>query len=160
MRPQLTIHGNVEVLVRLAESGKLIRRHQVKNLWPLAGLNQVRDLLMYPSLGPQQNGFTPAYVAVGSSGAPTIESTTALGGEVFRKLITAREPLAAGSGFIVTMFLDAGEANGAGTQQLREVGIFTLSSGGAAWSRAVHTLINKTNQVTVTYRWTHFLTAV
>lgn len=129
---------------------------EVKNLFPTGGRNQVRDLLNYPALN--GDGFTWRYIAVGSNGTATGAGTTTLGTEVFRKLITRRLPL--DSGFTLQLFLDPSEANGTGTQDLREVGLFTASSGGTCWARATHPLIQKNSTVAVTYDWTVTISAL
>lgn len=167
-RPALTVASlrcNIQISVHRARDKKLLRVIRTKNLMVRSGRRQLRDLIMYPlSAGPvlpaeEEFGTpaTPNYIEVGSSGTAVADTQETLLGPVFRKEITLRTPQT--SGFKIQLYLDPSEANGSGTQELREVGLFSLITGGLLWARAIHTLINKTNLISVTYDWTFTITA-
>src|SRR5262245_21093787 len=143
---------NVLITVR-SSGGEMLRQMSTRNRFLLSGRNQVRDLLMYPSLN--ADGFTPRYIALGSSGTVTNDTMEGLVAEVFRKLITVRLPL--DSGFRLQLHVDPAEANGTGSQDLREVALFTGSIGGKAWARATHQLISKSTAISISYDWTFTL---
>jgi hypothetical protein len=146
----ISISCNVAIRVHNHETGarRLIRTH---NLVVASGLNKIRDLIGYPITG---DIWTPAYVALGTSNTATTSAMTTLIGEVYRKAITQREALTAG--LVFYLYLDTTEANG---NTLCSVGLFTESSGGELWSRAVHTAIVKSSAVSVNYEWTWNLAA-
>jgi hypothetical protein len=155
--PQLAVDsGNVLIKVSSARTGQLLKKIETRNRFVLSGRNQLRDLILFPKLyaAPVDPslGFTPDYVEIGSSGVATTDAMEALTAPVFRKLITRRIPL--DSGFQIFLQLEPSEAN---DNDLREVGIFTLTSGGRLWARAIHTLIEKTSSISVTYEWTFTL---
>lgn len=155
----LNLRGSLEITLRrhhLDDPPKKFKVIRTKNLFVTSGVEQLRDLMMFPDL--QGDGFTPAYAAVGSSGTATIASMTTMGLEVFRGPITRRIPLP--DGFRVELFLLPSEANGSGSQDLREIGLFTPSSGGKLWARAVHSLIVKNSSISVTYTWTYEIVGV
>ena len=140
---------NLEIEIRDIE-GVLIDVVKTHNTITTTGLKQFRDLIGYPTI--YGTGFTPGYVAIGSgSTAPSMAQTT-LVTEVFRKILTRRA--AEGDDKIdYQLFVDTTEANGGGTQPLYEVGLFSTLVGGSLWARAIHTLINKTSSISVTYNW-------
>lgn len=152
--PHLGINCNVEVTIRSARTRRVLRKIHTRNRFLLSGRRQVRDLLMYPDLN--GDGFTPKYIAIGSSGASTTDAMVGLENEVLRKLITVRLPL--DSGFRLQLYVDPAEANGTtGAQDLREVALFTAGTGGEAWARATHPLVSKSVAISVTYDWTFTL---
>lgn len=148
---------NVEILVARAFDGKLLRRIQTRNLFVLSGRQHTRDNLLYPTSG---SSFIPRYVAIGSDGTATIDADTALHVEVFRSPITRRLPLT--SGFIIELYVDPSEANGTGTQDLREIALHSdeaANESDTAWARATYNLIVKSISISITYRWTFTLIA-
>lgn len=165
MGHSVSLCANVMITARRAGSGRLVKRYQARNLFTRSGRRQLRDLIMYPlsaePLLPSADDFgtpaTPDFIAIGSGGTATVDLQEALGTEVFRKSITFREPQT--SGFKLQLYVDPSEANGAGTQELREVGLFTGDADGLLWARATHPLISKTSLISVTYDWTFTFTA-
>ena len=147
--PTLVLIPNLEIEIRDCE-GKLLDVVKTHNMITTTGLKQLRDLIGYPTI--YSTGFTPGYVAIGSgSTLPSLAQTT-LVTEVFRKILTRR--VAEGDDKIhYQLFVDTTEANGGGTQPLYEVGLFSTLVSGSLWARAIHTLINKTASISVTYNW-------
>ena len=128
------------------------------NLMVKIGRRALRDLVGYPQLTPGVNA-SPDYIALGDSGSATVDGQTTLGNDVFRKQIS-RKTAIDDQTVQFQLSVDAGEANGPGTQPLREVGLFNQSSGGTMWARATHMLINKTSAISIVYQWQLFFTAV
>jgi len=132
--------------------GKTIDIIKTHNIIHSVGLNSFRNLIGYPHLQPGGTGYTPEYIAIGSDGTTPALSHTALFTEVFRKNITSR--FAQGDDRLHWQLrVETTEANGGGTQALRECAIYSVPTGGVAWMRAIHTLINKSSAIGVTYNW-------
>lgn len=146
---------NLEIEIR--EHGVLVDVLQTHNIITTFGLRSYRNLGGYPSLPTVLTsdivyGKTISTYAVGSGNSAPALANVALDNEIFRKDVTRR--IAQGDDTIhYQLFLDTTEANGGGTQPLREVALFSDLVGGSCWTRAIHTLINKTSAISVTYNW-------
>jgi len=120
-------------------------RERVHNLVPLTGRNLIRDFMA----GDPVTGLT--HLAIGTDGTPPTVNDTALVAEVHRAPFTN---LTKGSGQLtITYYLGSTVANG---NTLREVGVFgngaTATPGsGTLYLRAVHSPIEKTPSLGVTY---------
>lgn len=128
----------------------VIRRVTAANLVPAVGRNMLAWLLA-------NRGFGPSSIGVGTDNTPTTDATIQLGCEIYRELITTRR--VSGSTCIWELFLSTAEANGS---TLQEAGVFAdqswydgdvMTGGGFLFSRVVHSGIDKTSAVSVTYRW-------
>lgn len=148
-RDTTEIGVNVVVTVRDAETGDVVETHEEHNLVTLAGRNLVRDLLNEAT----DTGLN--YFAIGTGTTAAAEGDTALGAEVIRDVFTARS--ATDGVLTISFFLSSASANGSA---LTEAGIFTQSTAGVLFARAVHPAINKTSSVTVTYTWAITIGAV
>ncbi len=135
--------------VRDAATGEILETHEEHNLVTLAGRNLVRDLLNEAS----DTGLN--YFAIGTGTAAAAEGDVALGAEVVRDVFTQRS--AADGVLTIAYFLSSATANGS---DLTEAGLFTLSTAGTMFARAVHPAITKTSSVTVTYTWAITIGAV
>lgn len=152
--------SNVEILVGEGDvihgGGRLIKKIQTHNLFVTNGRNLLRNHFSYPDCS--SDGFTPQFIGIGSSGSTPTAGQTVLVDEVFRKVITRKIPTAAAQ-VMFELYIDQTEANDDPHQDLREIGLFTLASGGDMWARAVHDLIEKTDALWVIYRWYFTFTA-
>lgn len=95
--------------------------------------------------GTTESAETIEYLAVGTDGTTPTSDDSSLGNEVYRVTNTDRENR--GRDLRTSTFLDTTEANG---NTLREVGLFTESSGGLMVNRALISEIVKNNRKTVT----------
>lgn len=145
---------NVRITVRDEAAGIPIREIRTRNLFVDSGLVKLGDLFAYPNRSDDADdygdGKTPAFCAVGTSGAMTTAGMTTLGAEVYRTKITRRHRHS--KSILLYYYLSTSEANG---NTLQEIGLFTEASGGLLWSRATHSAIVKTSSISVTYEWTH-----
>jgi len=109
-----------------------------------AGLNLLRDRLA---------GLSSAYathLAVGTGTTAVSAAQTTLATEVFRDALT--NATASSKAATLKYYLAAGSANG---NTLREIGLFTASTGGTMIARALlASPIVKTASVTATFTWT------
>lgn len=143
--------GNVEIVQMVQNPDGTIGydRQVIKNLVVDAGLNLIRDRLA---------GTSSAYathLAVGTGSTAASASQTTLVTEVFRDVLTSTTT--ASKAVTLKYYLAAGSANG---NTLREIGLFTASSGGTMIARALlASSIVKTSSVTVTFTWTLNLSA-
>ena len=95
--------------------------------------------------GTSESSETVTHLAVGTDGTTPTSDDSALGNEVYRVENTSRDNR--GRDLWTSTFLDTTEANG---YVLREIGLFTSSSGGLMVNRALITEIEKNNRKTVT----------
>lgn len=142
------ITGNVEITQSV--DGVVLHRQIVRNLVVDAGLNLIRNLLAGTS------SLRPTHLAVGTSATAVSAAQTAMVAEVFRNNIT--EAIASTSKQVqFKYYLASGEANGS---TIREIGLFSASSGGTMVARAVLVSpIVKNSSTTVTFSWTLNLSA-
>lgn len=140
--------GNVTIVV---QDGKNVSTQQVSNLVVDSGLNLMRDRIA---------GLSSAYAthfALGASASAVTSAQTTLVDEKVRDVLTS----AVGSpskSVVFNYYLPAGIGNG---NTLREIGLFTQSSGGIMVARALlATPIVKTALVTATFAWTITFAAV
>ena len=147
MKHQLEIGGNVRIKIYNL-LGNLIQETEAKNLFVDTGLNKIRDLICTKSLIAGL-GYTPDYIALGTSSAVTTAGMTYLLGEVFRGEVTARDN---GTTKVLKFYLNVGtgDANG---YTLNSVGLYSTSSGGTLWARAVIIPIVKTVSVSFQVEW-------
>jgi hypothetical protein len=140
--------GNVIVTIREAEN---VQTQQFSNLVVDSGVNLFRDRIA---------GTSAAYAthfALGTSATAVSAAQTALIGEVARDALTSTIT-STSKAVKFEYYLPAGTANGS---TLREIGLFTQSSGGIMVARALlSTPIVKTVLVTATFSWTITLSAV
>lgn len=137
----VNIEENVLIQVHHATTGILLHEQRIHNMVTDTGLVLMRDLL-----DETQQGIIE--FASGTDFTPTVVAHTALGGEVYRNVVSSR----AKSGFDIThrCFIPPTSANG---NTLYEAGLFGTS--GSLFSRVVHDAIVKTISITVTLSWTH-----
>jgi len=137
--------GRCFVCARNVETGKLILGKWFGNLIVTSGRVHVAEL---------RGGYPrrPSHIAVGTSGTAPAAGNTALGAEVYRKLITRRRiPLSPNNYKInFQMFLTTAEANG---NTLAEAGIFNRYTGGTMLSRVTYTPVVKTVSISIVYTW-------
>jgi glycine cleavage system regulatory protein len=142
------ITGNV--VVEVAQDGVVYHRQHFRNLVVDTGLNLVRDRLA---------GTSSAYVthlAVGTSATAAAAGQTTLVAENFRNGLT-ETVTATTKAVTYKYYLSASESNGV---TIREIGLFTASSGGTMVARAVLlSPIAKNTSTTVTFSWTLNLSA-
>jgi hypothetical protein len=146
-RSGFNVGCNVAITVRDFEA-KTTRTIKTHNLFTDSGCNKVRDLMAYPDLS--GDGWTPEYIALGTSATATTAGMTTLVSEVFRKAITSREYI--DKGYIVYLYVATDEANG---NTLREIGSYSEDTAGILWARATYTGIVKTSSIDITYQWTY-----
>lgn len=154
-KENIRIGGNVEILV-LDMFGRPLERHVTKNLVVKSGRNAIRDLML-TSFG--AIAATPNYIAVGSDATATSDSQTALVAEVFRKGGPLSKKQANDSGLTLQLVIDTTEANGSGSQPLREAGVFIYAAGAPMLARATFATITKTSAISVIINWQFTLAA-
>ena len=143
--------GNIEIVEwSIAPNGNLVAQVQdVKNLVVDSGLNLIRDRLAGTS------ALFPTHLAVGTGSTAASAAQTTLVTEVFRDALTSTTT--ASKAVTFKYYLASGSANG---NTIREIGLFTASSGGTMVARAVlASPIVKTSSVTATFTWTLNLSA-
>lgn len=142
MRHGLPLRANVTVEIRDA-AGRLISTQRQHNLVVTAGRNLVRDLLSNAS------SARLTHLALGTGTATVAATDTTLGTEVFRGALTS---LTASAGKLTAVYyLGTGSANG---HTLSEAGLFTASSGGTLYARALlASTIAKTAAISATFTW-------
>ena len=143
---EITIVGFVKLEVVDAR-GELVACERVRNTVTNGGLNVMRDLLL------GSVGQYPRAIAGGTddgTALPLAATNTALGAEVFRKIILRRDSSDKTAKF-QTILLTT-EGNGS---TYEEVGLFTSTADDAAIlvARAQHTGIAKTSSNQITYTW-------
>lgn len=147
----INVQGIIEVEVATERGGTIVTERQtIKNLVVDAGLNLIRDRLA---------GTSSAYVthlAVGTNAAAVTALQTTLSTEVFRNVLT--QTITSSTKTVqFKLYLAANEANG---NTLREIGLFTASTGGTMYARALlASPIVKNASTTVTFTWTTNLSA-
>lgn len=147
MKHKLEIGGNVRIKI-YDLLGNLVQETEARNLFVDTGLNKIRDLICRQTFFTGTK-YTPDYIALGTSSAATTSGMTYLLGEVFRGTVTARDD---GTSKTLKFYLNVGtgDANG---YTLNSVGLYTESTGGTLWSRAVITPIVKTSAVSFQTEW-------
>lgn len=137
-------------ILQMLESGRCGKPEAevvAENLFVNSGRNALRDLILYPQVvGP---GYTPDYIAVGTSSAVELATDTVLGAEVFRKQMTQKRATATGVG-LMQVFIATTEANGSGSLVLTEAGAFDLASAGTMWDRSIFAGVTKSSSVALT----------
>lgn len=147
----INVRGIIDVEVTTERDGTTVTERQtIKNLVVDAGLNLIRDRLA---------GTSSAYVthlAVGTNAAAVTALQTTLSTEVFRNVLT--QTITSSTKTVqCKLYLAANEANG---NTLREIGLFTASTGGTMYARALlASPIVKNASTTVTFTWTTNLSA-
>lgn len=150
MRAQAVLECNVRIEIFRGDFEEKIEEIQTRNLWVKSGRNKIRDVLMYPDADTSPSpAYTINFIAVGTDGTTTSDSTTALGTEVYRDEITRKIPL--DSGLILQLYVPQDQAN---DNTLRECGIFSAAAGGTLWARATYVEIPKAITISVIYNWT------
>lgn len=146
----LTLEANVTIVTRDARDERILSIQRHHNKIPNSGLNLLRDLLNDKSGAGASVGQSPGsgYFAIGTGSTAAASGDTTLGTEIFRDVVTSSSATA--QKLTITFSLGTGQANG---YALREAGILNASSGGTLFARAVHSVINKTSAITVTYTW-------
>jgi hypothetical protein len=145
--------GNLNIYCEDAATGRIFRTIRTRNLVPTCGLGNIRDLILLPET-PSGSGWTPNFIAVGTIGGSTVPDTTVLGNEVFRKDITRKIPhQTILNSWKYFLRIESSEANGSGSQILREAGIFTGPVGGRTWARAPFTAVTKSSAIALTLEW-------
>lgn len=152
LQSKVGLVGRVVIRVEDAQSGQLVRLIRTHNLIVNDGLAFLIDRAK------GDTGLIANYFAVGNHNtAPTATDQT-LGGEVFRSQISTSRRIGFNQ-WEVKGFVASGQANG---YPLQEFGIFASpdTNTGPMIAHVIHSLINKTTSVTVTYIWTGTLTAL
>ena len=115
-----------------------------KNMFVQAGLNEIAKMVA------GQEGAVPAYIAVGTSNTePTSADTTLKGTELGRKAFEDVEITDSSIKYSASFL--AGEASGA----WEETGMFSASTGGVMWSRAVTGTYTKIDKDEIKVFWTY-----
>lgn len=125
----------------LAGRLRVLREIRTHNKFLTAGLKQMRDLLGFGQVW--GSGYTPDYMAVGTGGTAPAAGDIQLEAEVFRNQLTRKIP-DGDDGIIWQLFIASDQANGSGTQNLREAAVFN-TLGGQPWNRVVFTAIPKSS---------------
>lgn len=141
--------GNVELLTKNM-FGETLTRTVVPNLVVKTGRNAIRDALLTPFGAPVS---TPNYIAVGSDNTVVSDSQTALVAEVFRKGGPLSKKTAGDSAFTLQLVIETTEANGSGSQPLKEAGVFIYAAGAPMFARATFATITKTSAISVVINW-------
>jgi hypothetical protein len=150
-----TASARVNVCVETvdARTARVLHRSWRHNLVVDAGLALLRDVLA-------GDAATISHGAVGTDGTAPAAADEALGGEVFRDLISQTSPQGGGAtpyGLVVKFVVGSQFANG---NTLREAGLFNAASGGAMYARVIPEAIVKTDAILVIYTWTLTFAAV
>lgn len=135
---------------------KLIETHNDFLSW---GRNNLRALMGYPSLS--GDGGTIGYLAIGTDNTAVTDVDQSCVAETFRKAITRRVASVDGSGNVAIryqLYVDNNEANGGGTENLKEAALHTTDGGGSPpvpdiWTRAIYSTIPKTSSIALIYDW-------
>lgn len=153
---KLRVGGNVEIEIRAARSGKLLRREVVDNHIPRVGRGVVGELLL-------GSGPAPSSFGIGESATLTTDSMAGLQDEVLRVQFYKRPR--GGSRITFVTGLTEDEGNG---YLLREAGLFAGqkwfdvlgepyrgrgSRGGYMFARVVYTPIEKDSSIQIAFRW-------
>lgn len=132
---------NVEICV-FGPDGKLKQRRELHNLIPTVGKEGIVDnLLASPSLG------KPTHMAIGTGTEAAAAGDTTLKTELDRNALAEKTR----SGKVVTM--KAEWVAGDGTGAITEAGLFSASSSGTLFTRAVFSVINKGAEDSLTITW-------
>lgn len=135
------LRANVVVELR-GPDGKVKQREELHNLIPTVGKEGIVDnLIAAPTLG------KPTHMAIGSGGTAAAAGDTALQTEVDRNALAEKTR----SAKVVTM--KAEWAAGDGTGELKEAGLFSASSSGTLFARAVFSVVNKGAEDTLSITW-------
>lgn len=138
---RLGVKGRVRVVVRDAETGRIIEERSVENLVVNIGKNHIADLI----IGASTDSFTHCAVGSGTT-QPTATDLASPIGE--RKQYTDR--FRTNNIATFSFFFSSGDNNGVWS----ECGLFTAASRGAMLSRALFTpSIVKDSTKTVTVEW-------
>lgn len=152
---------NVRVIVQDAKTLEVLEVVSASNRIVKVGRAALGDLFLYPNIQRDGNfsnpGWTPDFIAIGTSTNTVTDNDTALATEVFRKQIT-RKYVSGESKYVFQLYIDATEANGSGTQILTEAGLFLLYSGGIMIARVTFSPITKNATVNVIIQWEITLT--
>lgn len=133
---------NVELEVR-GPDGELKQSEAIHNLIPTVGKEGIADnLLAAPTLG------KPTHMAIGTGTEAAAAGDTKLKTELDRNAIAEKTR----SGKVVT--IKAEWAAGDGTGAITEAGLFSASSEGTLFARAVFSVVNKGSEDTLTITWT------
>ena len=131
------------------QDGKLVEKHQMKNLVTLSGMNLIRDLL-----GQQPGAAGISYFALGTGTLVPSLATTKLTSEAFRDLVTRLWP---DSGKLqVQYYLAPNACNGL---TLTEAACFGGAASGTADSGSIYACapiepaIVKNDSIAVTFSW-------
>jgi hypothetical protein len=147
----IDVTGIIDVDVTTERDGTIVTERQtIKNLVVDAGLNLIRDRLAGTS------SASVTHLAVGTNAAAVTALQTTLSTEVFRNVLT--QTITSSTKTVqFKLYLAANEANG---NTLREIGLFTASTGGTMYARALlASPIVKNASTTVTFTWTTNLSA-
>lgn len=114
------------------------------NMFVQVGLNEIAKMVA------GQEGAVPAYIAVGTSSvAPTSADTVLKGEELGRKIFDSKEITDSSIKYSASFL--AGEASGV----WEETGMFSASTGGIMWSRAVTGTYTKKDKDEIKIFWTY-----
>lgn len=138
--PKFRINVSVE---RFGPDGFLRQREELHNLIPTIGKEGIADnLLAAPTLG------KPTHMAIGTGTEAAAAGDTTLKTELDRNALAEKTR----SAKVVTM--KAEWAAGDGTGAITEAGLFSASSSGTLFARAVFSVVNKGSEDTLTITWT------
>lgn len=138
---------NVQIVLRDAE-GNIKQAETCHNLIVTAGVTAIVS-----RLASSPGSAVPTHMAVGTSSTAASAGQTTLVSETDRNALTSNNA----SGAVLTMVGDwaAGDA----TAALTEAGVFSASSNGTMFARAVFSVVNKAAGDTLSITWTFTLTA-
>jgi hypothetical protein len=139
-KPDFSINVQVDLI---GPDGELKQREEIHNLIPTVGKEGIADnLLAAPTLG------KPTHMAIGTGTEAAAAGDTKLKTELDRNAIAEKTR----SGKVVT--IKAEWLAGDGTGAITEAGIFSASSEGTLFARAVFSVVNKGSEDTLTITWT------
>ena len=138
----LALKGRMTAVLRDPD-GHVKDRREVENLIVTAGRDAiVAQLLATPGVA------APGWMAIGTGATAAAAGDTALQTELDRNALTSKTR----STNVLTMVGDW--AAGDGTGAITEAGVFSASSAGTLYSRAVFSVINKAAGDTLQITWT------
>ena len=153
METKIKINTNVTITVREIKTNKILKVIKEHNLAVTTG----RDLLRNFLNGDVVTGLT--YLGIGTDNTAVVAGDVLLGGEVFRKVFTTQTKTTANLNLMT--YISSTEGNG---NTIAEAGLFGNGASGSAdsgtlYARVIHTAIEKTTSIGITYDWDVTFTA-
>lgn len=138
---KITIKGSVKMVLK-GPDGKVKKIVEKENIVTTVGKNEYAAIL-----ADEAGGVRPSHIAVGTDNTAPVVGDTALGTEIFRKVIASTGRV--GNKVTYTVSLIAGEA----TAVLEEAGIFNDPAVGDVFARFLTGSFNKGAGDTLDISW-------